>query len=213
MAVTEVTTGALVTAAKGGELVVDVTAPASPTTGNIWMDTSGAVPVTRVWDGAEWQQVPTPIYTRLWSKFGNYYSGVNYAGGSGLAPDWKTINSIQGLNIPLNCGFLWRFWGISWAGGTAYVRLNINNGTQILGTAQNSVTAVSGQLVEVYIAPYSRQGYILNGGGYRGLPDTGLPYCPNVITRVDVEWVVDVSAAGTTAVDWEQAYMISGLGV
>ena len=213
MAVTEVVTGALVTAAKGAELVVDVTAPTSPSTGNIWIDTSGAIPITRVWDGAQWQQLPKPVYTRLWSKFGDNYSGVNYAGGNGASPNWKTLNSIQGLNIPLDCGFLWRIWAPCSGGGSRSVRLNINNGTQILGTAVNGVTTLNDGIFEVYVAPYSRAGYVVNASdGFQGIPASGIgaSYCPNIITRVDVETCTDTTS---TAVQWEQAYIINGLGV
>lgn len=54
MANTVVSAGQLVTAAKGGEITSGTTAPASPTTGWLWLDENYSPPVLRVWTGQDW---------------------------------------------------------------------------------------------------------------------------------------------------------------
>lgn len=61
MANTVVVAGSLITAAKGGEITAGISAPASPTTGWLWLDTSVVPAVLRIYDGAGWP-VAAPKY-------------------------------------------------------------------------------------------------------------------------------------------------------
>lgn len=61
MANTVVSAGSLITAAKGAEITAGVTAPASPTTGWLWLDTSVVPAVLRIYDGVGWP-VAAPRY-------------------------------------------------------------------------------------------------------------------------------------------------------
>ena len=72
-------------------------APSSPTTGQIWMDTSGSVPIGKVWNGSAWANFSLATADFSNSATGTYTSGginykyITYTGSSSI-----TINR-QGL--------------------------------------------------------------------------------------------------------------------
>lgn len=78
---TKVAAGQLVTAAKGNELIVAPTAPASPATGQLWQDTSVAPANLWVYTGTVWRKVFKPQTYRVGSA----------------TPSWKLTNSITSV--------------------------------------------------------------------------------------------------------------------
>lgn len=57
MANTQVAGGDTILAAKSNEITVGTTAPSSPTTGWVWIDTSVTPKALKIWSGAAW--IPT----------------------------------------------------------------------------------------------------------------------------------------------------------
>ncbi len=55
MATDKVASGDTILASKENDITIGTTAPTSPTTGWIWVDTSGTSPVLKKWNGSAWE--------------------------------------------------------------------------------------------------------------------------------------------------------------
>lgn len=77
MANSQVAGGDAVTAAIENQVTVGTTAPTSPTTGWIWMDTSTSPPAAKTYDGSAWQ--PMGAVNAAYASF----LGADFSNGMG----------------------------------------------------------------------------------------------------------------------------------
>jgi len=71
---------------QAGTAVTGGTAPATPAAGQVWVDTSGAAPVTKIWDGTKWVTMTVDTGTQakidaqvasVWKRAGTVVSPAN----------------------------------------------------------------------------------------------------------------------------------------
>lgn len=113
---TSVVAGQQITAAKGGELTSGPTAPASPSLGWAWMDTSFDPPVLRIYNGYSWARAFPPY----WSGIGSLSTRTFVYTGS-VHP-----YVLGGLSLPASWGVRCITWGGATASGGARLTMLIN---------------------------------------------------------------------------------------
>lgn len=182
MANTAVSTGQLVTAAKGGELTAGTTAPASPTLGWLWLDENYSPPVLRVWTGQDWINTMQHDY-RLFGTIAMH----------SLTLPKSTISDLcvfDNINLAADQSLRILAWG-GVVGSSFSFQVSVN--ADVTVNVASSQVIMDGWVADVEINP-SKVGYIGLYGYVTSYGSQPIPLSSSAVNKVTLRASIDGSA-------------------